>query len=464
MIERKPALAAAILLTLLAAGPVRADDTATLRTELEAVKAEYSSRIAALEERINQLEAQAATANVTTPAPAEVAPPASSGGGSNPLAAFNPAMSVILSGSYANLDQDPADFHIAGFIPSGGDVGPGERGFSLGESELTLTANVDPYFFGNVTAAIAGDNEISVEEAFFRTTALHNGFTVKGGRFFSGLGYVNEVHAHAWDFVDQPLAYQAFLGGQFAENGLQVKWLAPTDVFLEFGVESGSGEQFPGTRQNANGLNGIVAFAHAGNDIGDSANWRAGVSYLTEHASDRRFDSTDALGAPVIDSFSGTTNLWVADFVYKWAPHGNSNEHYLKIQGEFLRRTESGDLMFDADGAALNDGYHSNQWGTYLQTVYQFRPRWRAGLRYDRLDSGNPDIALVSSGVLSLTDFPDLIPATPSRTTLMLDWSPSEFSRMRAQYAWDDARDNQRDEQFFLQYLYSLGAHGAHKY
>jgi len=448
----------------MASVPARADDAAALRAELEAVKAEYAARLAALEERIAQLESQAASANAAAAVPAEPPPAPSSGGGSNALAAFNPAMSVILAGTYASLDQDPSTYHIAGFIPSGGDVGPGDRSFSLGESELTLTANVDPYFYGNLTAAITGDNEISVEEAFFRTTALREGFTLKGGRFFSGLGYVNEVHAHAWDFVDQPLAYQAFLGGQFAQDGLQLKWVAPTDLFLEFGLESGSGERFPGTRRDANGLNGFVAFAHAGNDIGDSASWRTGLSYLSQHADDRRYDSVDAFDTPVVDSFTGTSDLWVADFVYKWSPRGNSTERYLKIQGEYLRRTESGDLTFDADGAALADSYHSNQWGAYLQAVYQFRPRWRTGLRYDYLDSGDPAIALVTSGVLSPADFPDLLAGKPSRATLMLDFSPSEFSRMRAQYAWDDARDNGHDGQFFLQYLYSLGAHGAHKY
>jgi hypothetical protein len=46
----------------------------------------------------------------------------------------------------------------------------------------------------------------------------------------------------------------------------------------------------------------------------------------------------------------------------------------------------------------------------------------------------------------------------------MFDWSPSEFSRLRAQYAWDDAAEGPTDEQFFLQYIHALGAHGAHKF
>ncbi len=83
---------------------------------------------------------------------------------------------------------------------------------------------------------------------------LRNGLVPKFGRFFSGIGYLNEQHQHAWDFYDAPLAYQAFLGGQYATDGAQVKWLAPTDQFLEFGAEIGNGDSFPGSARNRNGV------------------------------------------------------------------------------------------------------------------------------------------------------------------------------------------------------------------
>ena len=119
----------------------------------------------------------------------------------------------------------------------------------------------------------------------------------------------------------------------------------------------------------------------------------------------------------------------------------------------------------DVDGAALGDAYRSTQSGLYVQGVYQFRPRWRAGLRYDALDSGTTDIGLVTSGALTAADFPALLSGDPARTTLMVDWNPSEFTRLRLQYAWDEARDDgDTDRQLFLQYLYGIGAHGAHKY
>ena len=65
-----------------------------------------------------------------------------------------------------------------------------------------------------------------------------------------------------------------------------------------------------------------------------------------------------------------------------------------------MHREETGDLAFDIGNAALADTYRSTQSGWYLQGVYQFLPRWRAGLRYDALDSGTPAIGLVTSGTL----------------------------------------------------------------
>ncbi len=44
----------------------------------------------------------------------------------------------------------------------------------------------------------------------------------------------------------------------------------------------------------------------------------------------------------------------------------------------------------------------------------------------------------------------------------MLDWSPSEFSRLRAQYNRDNSRLNGTDNQWTLQYILSMGSHGAH--
>lgn len=477
--------AAAILLCFAVSPAISraADDVAALRAELERLKADYDARVTALESRLSRLESPAdggpaapadATAVAAAGAAGDAAPPpfpstpapapAAGGGARGGTSAFNPAISMILAGNYANLSQDPGTYRIAGFIPNGGEVGPGERSFNLGESELTVAANVDPYFFANVTASVSSENEIEIEEAYFRTLALHDGFTVKGGRFFSGLGYLNEIHAHAWDFVDQPLVYQAFFGGQLAQDGLQVKWLAPTDTFIELGAEAGNGGSFPGTRRNRNGLNGTALFSHVGGDVGDSTSWRVGASWLDERAEDRAYEDVDDLGVPIENAFSGKSRTWGLDAILKWSPRGDSTRRQLKLQGEYLQRKEDGGLAFDTGGANLDGDYRSRQSGWYVQSVYLFKPRWRAGLRYDSMDSGDPGIGLVNAGLLPRSAFPALQNASPDRLTLMLDWSPSEFSRLRAQYAWDEARVEQRDRQFLLQYIYGIGAHGAHKF
>ena len=55
-------------------------------------------------------------------------------------------------------------------------------------------------------------------------------------------------------------------------------------------------------------------------------------------------------------------------------------------------------------------------------------------------------------------------PFNPRKWTAMVDWSPSEFSRIRLQFARSETVANVTDNQFFVQYILSLGAHGAHKY
>ena len=435
------------------------DDVAALRAEIDALKSDYARKMSALEQRLEQLESAepvAAAAPAPEPAPVASAPARTSN-------AFNPSISVILAGTYVDTSQDPADYHIAGFMPNGGEIGPGERSFNLGESEVTFAASVDPYFSAALTMALTPEGEVEVEEAFARTTALPAGFTVKAGRFFSGFGYLNEVHAHAWDFVDQPLAYQAFYGGQFRQDGVQVKWLAPTDTFLEFGAESGNGGEYPGTRLGRNGLNGTTLFAHVGGDLGDSLSWRAGLAWADLDAEERAWEDVDSLGNPVVNAFSGSSETWIADATLKWH-FRDTRRSALKLQAEYLRRTEDGTLAFDVDGAGLADAYRSVQDGWYLQGVYQYNPRWRFGLRYDALDSGNTRIGLLQDAELVAGDFPLLLKASPTRVTTMIDFSPSEFSRLRAQYAWDDARDASTDEQFTLQYIYAIGAHGAHKF
>ena len=373
--------------------------------------------------------------------------------------AMNPAVSVILNGIYSNLSQDPSGFKINGFVPTLGDVGPGVRGLSLGESELAIAANIDHNFRGTLIASISPEDSIGVEEGYIQTLSLSYGFTVKAGRFFSAVGYQNQIHAHAWDFTDAPLANKVFLGNQLGEDGIQLKWVAPTSFYWDVGVEAGRGRQFPAGPaggRNKNGVSSGNVFAHVGGDLGTGVAWQTGMSYLSTSPQDRTFE--DPTGTT--NSFTGQSRLWVLDGILKWAPNYNPTYTNFKLQGEYFRRRENGDLIFDATGAAQTGGFTSTQSGFYLQGVYQFIPMWRVGYRYDKLNSGATDF----SAPLNAANFPILAPYNPTRHTVMADWSPSEFSRVRLQFASDKSRSDVTDKQVFLQYIVSLGAHGAHKF
>jgi hypothetical protein len=253
-------------------------------------------------------------------------------------------------------------------------------------------------------------------------------------------------------------------GGQLKTDGLQLRWLAPTERFIELGAEIGAGRSFPGSASQGNGIGSTALIAHVGDDIGESASWRGGISYLLNRAHDRQYDDSNAAGLPVTNAFNGNSRTWAIDGIYKWAPGGNATRTNLKLQGEYFRRTERGSLAYDLAGADSSGSYRSAQSGWYLQAVYQFMPQWRAGVRYDRLDSGSPDIGLVASGALSAADFPILQRAHPSRSTVMVYYTLSEFSRFRLQLANDRSDPARSDRQIFLQYIMSLGAHGAHAF
>lgn len=463
---KRNTLAAGVALALAAPLAARAADSAELaqiREQIRQMKESYEARIQALEKRLQQAESAAGNALDKAGKAEEKAVQAAAAPAPSPSAsagAFNPEVSLILSGTYANLSQDPANYRIDGFMPSGGEIGPGARGFNLGESELGIAANVDPYLRGQFTLAVTPENTVAVEEAFVQSLGLGNGLTVKGGRFLSGVGYLNEQHAHTWDFADAPLAYQAFFGGQFKDEGVQLKWLAPTETFVELGAEAGRGRNFPASDRAKNGFGSAALFAHLGGDVGASHSWRAGLSLLRTSPRDRAYSLTDNLGATVDNGFSGDSRLEIADWVWKWAPNGNPVYTNFKLQGEYFSRREDGDLTYDANAVSAGtntDRYASAQSGWYLQGVYQFMPRWRAGLRRDRLDGGSVDYAS-NNAVLGQEAY------SPSKNSLMFDYSPSEFSRFRLQFAQDRSRRGLTDNQMFLQYQVSLGAHGAHKY
>ena len=96
--------------------------------------------------------------------------------------------------------------------------------------------------------------------------------------------------------------------------------------------------------------------------------------------------------------------------------------------------------------------------GYYVQATYGFLPRWRAGLRWEQV------------GLTNESELPDGTAedfGTSDRASAMLDFTPSEFSRIRLQanqgsYETDEGREDVTE--YFVQWMVSLGTHGAHQF
>ena len=403
---------------------------------------------------------------------------------------FNPAISVILDGVYYNaLSGDAHDHGPAGF-EGGHDHGHDhdhadglDDGFNLRHTELALSGTLDPYFDANATLAIEGTSGVKLEEAYITTRALPAGLQVKAGRFFSGVGYINDQHEHEWLFVDRPLVNEHLFGDHgLQENGVQLTWMPATDNYLLFGLELLQGE-------NESVAGYVGDQGHHENDSDDEIDYsltdRPGPRLLTgflKFGPDLGFDHAAQFGlsyglAPhwqrAVEHGSGLEewdgSAWFAglDAVYKYdagRDHGHGN---LVVQAEYLYREVDVDYQrrqFDPTDASNAEGSGvSKQDGLYLQAAYGFAPRWDAGLRWEALGLTNEALVERDGGATTVPDHD-----TSYRTSLQVRYMPSEFSYLRAQfnqldYAEDDG-ERESGWEFMLQYNVSLGAHGAHSF
>ncbi len=509
-------------------------DIAVLRAELDQMKAQYESRIQALEARLvaaEQAAQRAESAATRPPAPPRetaslpmsapnAAAPTTDAGGSGAFAAltsgsaFNPQISVILDGNYYQDDIDGEGATLVGeaYQPGigldahdhgdegadhGHAHGAASNGFNFREAELSFSATVDPYFDAATYISIDGDGNVTLEEAYFETRALPYGLKVKGGRFLSGFGYINRQHPHAWDFVDQNLAYLNLLGFHgLGGDGLQLTWLPDLPVYTLLGVEAYQGDQevfgntLSDTEQAALNLGDtrdgprlFAAYARIAPDLGPQHALQFGLSYAhsiqhqlaqththeVEVDEGHDHDAEDAHDQAEVHVHDGVTeelhttglagdaDLWGIDLVYKYdgaGPHGQGD---FKLQAEYLRSIKDLSVRSSAHPERLGGRQTFTTDGLYAQALYGFAPKWRAGLRYDVLGLTNK-VTGVRSDSFGSSD----------RWTLDLTWSLSEFSKLRAQYAYNDILsapgEREQFDAFYLQFLMTMGSHGAHAF
>lgn len=348
---------------------------------------------------------------------------------------MNPDIAVNLDGYYKQ--NDTALSHR-------------DKGFGLGHTELSLSAPIDDLFAGRLTTVIEehdGETEVNLEEAYLQTTGMPWNLTVRGGRFLSQVGYLNGRHLHEDDFVERPAVYRALLGSHYYDDGVQLHLLLPTPFYWQIGAEALDGGKLS---EGDEDIGVFTLNTRIGGDISVSQNWQLGLSYLRnrqvdsalgEEEEEHNHEEEEGHAHSHTASYTAE-DLYIADIVWKWAPNGNTREQQLTLSGEYLYGDNPNQYATSND---VNEGW-------YLSAVYQFLPQWSAGTRYGRAD-------------LAEAHGDHFHDQSLRETEVMVSWSRSHFSTVRLQYTHQDAEgfDN-ADNTLTLQYVMSLGAHGAHGY
>ncbi len=360
------------------------------------------------------------------------------------------------------------------------DHDPGKRGFDLQSLELALSGYVDPYFRAQTNLIFDFDPEehgdrIEIEEAFMETLALPANLQFRVGQFFTEFGRHNIQHLHTWDFVDAPVVQTRMFGPDGLRNpGARVSWLTPTPFYSElfFTVQDSTGETAYSFRNEEGFLDSHVQFnerARVDRDRGEeirrmrdllyvvryAASWDltanqtvlAGVSAATgpNASTEDTFDNEEPPNQIGVGRPSGRTDIYGADFYWKWVPpHQTRGFPFVSFQTEALMRR----FEMRRPTETFED------YGLYAQALYGFRPMWVAGLRYDGVRGDMNDVVDRDGDNLNL--------ANRTRISPNLTWYPSEFSKIRFQYNYDDRSGFGKDHSVWLQFEFSIGPHGAH--
>jgi len=383
--------------------------------------------------------------------------------GQQPQAPPQPART---SGAYMNIGFDGlADFGWSTEPNVGslqlGDHDPVVRGFTIPNIELSLDGAVDPYFrgFANIVYKIdpSGETGLELEEAYFLTTSLKWNLQLRGGQFFTEFGRQNPQHPHSWSFVDQPLVLNRMFGPDgLRSQGARLSWLVPTKWYTEamVSVLNSAGGTTSSFRSDES------AEIHGGTPVTRSVDGLTDLLIVPRLAASLDLTATQTLlfGASAAfgpnNSGPGTrTQIYGADVYWKWkSPRAAAGFPFVSWQTEALfRRYDAAQRASAEDPGVTLPEEQLRDRGVYSQLLWGIKPRIVAGLRGDYV-SGSP------------AAFDTELRAERYRVSPNLTWYPTEFSKLRLQYNYDNRKGVGSDHSLWLQFEFILGAHAAHKF
>jgi len=347
----------------------------------------------------------------------------------------------VFGGASSNAKLLNPDISLIGdFIGTAGrnTVSPSPS-LEMHESEVGLQAIIDPYARADAFLSF-GETGVNVEEAYVTFTSLPAGLLLKVGKMRADFGKVNTIHNHALSFIDRPLVTNNLVGGEdgIDDAGFSLSRFlpAPKDWFLEGTAQvfrGDSDELFKAARRQDVS---VVGHLRAYRDLSESTNLDLGVSYARGH--------NNAGVGTIFDPSRFLTNLYSVDATLRWKPLRRAIYHSFLFRNEFFWSAR--DQVSPADFFQTQHAF-----GLYSDAEYRANRRWTIGGRFDR--SGHAANA-------NLTD---------TGFSAILTYWPSEFSQIRGQYRFGHLADPvttnySNANEFLFQFLFVMGAHGAHPF
>jgi hypothetical protein len=395
---------------------------------------------------VKQLEKELGAANADTTAAASQ-PPRATGG------YMNIGFVSLVDAGWTSADD------IDALQP--GDHDPRARGFTLPNTEITFDGSVDPYFkgFANIVYKINsdGDTDVELEEAYLQTTSLPYNLQLKAGQFVTEFGRQNPQHPHSWAFVDQPLVLNRMFGPDgLRSQGMRLSWLAPTSFYTEamVTIANSTGETaWSFLSPDATEIHGGRVGSRKVDKLGDLlVAPRLATSFDLTETQTLVLGASGAFG-PNNSGTSARTRILGLDAYWKWKPAAAQQGFpFLSLQAEGLTRRYDAEPRASLVGdAVLLPGEVLKDKGAYAQVLWGIKPRIVAGLRGDWVKA---DPALNSGESRT----------TRSRISPNFTWYPTEFSKFRIQYNYDDRKAIGVDHSLWFQFEFLLGAHAAHRF
>jgi type II secretory pathway pseudopilin PulG len=458
-----------------------------LQETIEQAEQQHRQQLEALKKQMEALQpTQTGPAPVSLQAGLEPASPARSAPTNPPPAGvvekkgWSPANPIQIGGGRAYMNIGLVGTFAAGGstasdIEGGTQLGghdPNQRGFTVQGIEANFAGAVDPYFRGNANVLFqldsAGQSFLELEEAWLETMSLPANLQVRAGQFLTDFGRINTQHPHAWAFVDAPLVSGRFLGADGLRNpGARISWLVPTPFYSELflAAQNSQGETASNFRNDNGGetLFGRPIHQESVKSPGD-------LLFAPRYAASFDLSEAQTVLAGVSAAFgpngSGVdtdTQIYGMDLFWKWKPathHGGFP--FVSWQTEAMLRRYGADTTLDGSYDKGGRGTYLpsetlTDWGLYSQIAWGFRKDWVAAFRTDYVSR-----TARASYEEILGDDPNRLPRW--RLSPNLTWYPSEFSKLRLQYNYDNRESIGVDHSLWLQFEFSLGAHAAHKF